>query len=95
MKMLVFRIKQSKVKYKKCKFVGIINLMMLTIRNIDKNTEDIITYIAKKAGGKIVHEKVSESSKKELLFDGNKDFNELWNNIVKKSKENAKKHKAK
>lgn len=68
---------------------------MPTIRNIDKNTEDIITYIAKKAGGKIVHERTSEQSRKELLFDGNKDFNDLWNNIVKKSKENAKKYKAK
>lgn len=62
---------------------------MLQITNIDKNTEDIICYIVKKAGGKVV------DKQNRVLFDGNKDFNEIWNNVVEKSTKHAKKNSSK
>ena len=65
---------------------------MLTITNIDKKTEEILIFIAEKAGGKVS----SKSKKNKIdLFDGNEDFNAVWSKIAKTYSNAEKKNKAK
>lgn len=45
-----------------------------------------------------IHELVKGNKKRKSnkqLFDGNKDFNEIWKNVVKRSEENGKKNNRK
>lgn len=65
---------------------------MLTITNIDKKTEEILIFIAEKAGGKVSSKSEKHTSD---LFDGNEDFNAVWSKIAKTYSNAEKKNKAK
>jgi ElaB/YqjD/DUF883 family membrane-anchored ribosome-binding protein len=66
-------------------------MLKITVTNIDKDTQDIIAFIAQKAGGKVVSAK--EKAKKNLKTNNDNftDFNKQMDDIITKVK---KKHNA-
>jgi hypothetical protein len=67
---------------------------MLTITNIDKKTEEILIFIAEKAGGKVSSALSKSKKNSNDLFEGNEDFNAVWSKIAKTYKNAEKKNKA-
>lgn len=71
--------------------------MTFIVTGVDKNTQDIITYITEKAGGKIIDEKAGKKKvalKKdevhENILDARKQLDDIKRNLIKKYNETAK-----
>ncbi|MES2836080.1 MAG: hypothetical protein V4667_01030 [Bacteroidota bacterium] len=65
-------------------------MLKLTITNVDQSTADIITYIAKKSGGKVLNAKEDKLKEEDEHADFKEQMRQIKNEIVKKHNASSK-----
>jgi hypothetical protein len=63
-------------------------MLKLTITNVDKSTADIITYIAKKSGGKVTNAKEVKFKDDDLADENILELRNHMNNLIEQVEKN-------